>query len=30
LQLLGKQSVAVYDGSMTEWGNDLSLPMEID
>ncbi len=30
LQLLGKDRVSVYDGSMTEWGNDPSLPMEVD
>lgn len=28
LQLLGHPDVAVYDGSMTEWANDPSLPME--
>lgn len=27
LTLLGYQNVAVYDGSMCEWGNDESLPM---
>jgi len=29
LSLLGYENVAVYDGSMLEWGNDESLPMEI-
>jgi len=29
LVLLGYENVAVYDGSMHEWGNDLQLPMEI-
>jgi len=29
LTLLGYKNVAVYDGSMLEWGNDLSLPMEV-
>lgn len=28
LALLGYDNVAVYDGSMFEWGNDESLPME--
>ena len=28
LSLLGYKNVAVYDGSMLEWGNDASLPME--
>ncbi len=27
LMLLGKDDVALYDGSMTEWGPDESLPM---
>ncbi len=30
LSLLGYDNVAVYDGSMLEWGNDASLPMEMD
>ncbi len=30
LQLLGYENVSVYDGSMFEWGNDASLPMEFD
>ena len=30
LTLLGYKNVAVYDGSMLEWGNDNSLPMERD
>lgn len=30
LSLLGYHNVAVYDGSMLEWGNDRSLPMEVD
>lgn len=30
LNLLGYDNVAVYDGSMLEWGNDLLLPMEAD
>tara|TARA_B100001013_G_C24337667_1_gene335190 strand:- start:97 stop:462 length:366 start_codon:yes stop_codon:yes gene_type:complete len=25
---LGKESVTIYDASMSEWANDLSLPME--
>jgi thiosulfate/3-mercaptopyruvate sulfurtransferase len=29
LLLLGKTGVAVYDGSMMEWGQDESLPMEL-
>jgi len=29
LRLLGYENVAVYDGSMLEWGNDASLPMEM-
>lgn len=29
LVLLGHPNVAVYDGSLHEWGNDASLPMEI-
>ncbi|MDX2144896.1 MAG: sulfurtransferase [Rhodospirillaceae bacterium] len=28
LMLLGHKNVALYDGSMTEWGPDPSLPME--
>ncbi len=28
LRLLGRQDVAVYDGSLSEWGNDHGLPME--
>jgi thiosulfate/3-mercaptopyruvate sulfurtransferase len=27
--MLGRENVAVYDGSLTEWSNDPSLPMEI-
>jgi len=30
LALLGYENVSVYDGSMLEWGNDASLPMEMD
>ena len=30
LSLLGYDNVAVYDASMFEWGNDMSLPMETD
>ncbi len=30
LALLGYDNVAVYDGSMLEWGFDPSLPMEMD
>jgi thiosulfate/3-mercaptopyruvate sulfurtransferase len=29
LALLGYDNVAVYDGSMLEWGNDSQLPMEL-
>jgi len=29
LCLLGYENVAVYDGSMNEWGNDESLPIEL-
>jgi thiosulfate/3-mercaptopyruvate sulfurtransferase len=29
LLLLGYENVALYDGSMTEWAPDRSLPMEI-
>lgn len=29
LTLLGYDNVAVYDGSMLEWGNDASLPMDM-
>ncbi len=28
LSLLGYENVSVYDGSMNEWGNDHSLPIE--
>jgi len=28
LALLGHDNVSVYDGSLLEWGNDESLPME--
>lgn len=28
LQLIGRKNVFVYDGSLSEWGNDPSLPME--
>jgi thiosulfate/3-mercaptopyruvate sulfurtransferase len=28
LLLLGRNSVSVYDASLTEWGNDPSLSME--
>ncbi len=28
LKLLGYENIAVYDGSMFEWGNDSFLPME--
>ena len=30
LSLLGYDNVTVYDASMLEWGNDESLPMEVD
>ncbi|WP_126455856.1 sulfurtransferase [Sulfuriflexus mobilis] len=30
LSLLGYDNVSVYDGSMLEWGNDASLPMDMD
>lgn len=29
LALLGYKNVSIYDGSMCEWGNDKSLPIEI-
>ena len=29
LTLLGAESVAVYDGSMTEWAADPNLPLEV-
>lgn len=29
LSLLGYENVSVYDGSMNEWGNDPTLPIEI-
>ena len=29
LTLLGHENVAVYDGSLSEWARDESLPMEI-
>ncbi len=29
LYMLGHPSVAVYDGSLHEWGNDETLPMEV-
>lgn len=28
LHLIGQDNVAVYDGSMSEWGNDPDMPME--
>ena len=30
LTLLGHDNVAVYDGSLFEWGNDETLPMDMD
>ena len=30
LHLIGVDNVAVYDGSLSEWANDPSLPMETD
>ena len=30
LTLLGKENVAIYDGSLTEWAADPSLPLEHD
>ncbi len=29
LKLLGYNNVSIYDGSMNEWGNDISLPIAI-
>ena len=29
LMLVGQEQVAVYDGSMSEWVKDVSLPLEI-
>jgi len=29
LKLLGYKNIAIYDGSMSEWGNDHSLPIEL-
>ena len=29
LALLGYENVSIYDGSMCEWGNDPSLPIEV-
>jgi len=29
LALLGYDNIAIYDGSLLEWGNDVSLPMEV-
>ncbi|VAW70203.1 3-mercaptopyruvate sulfurtransferase [hydrothermal vent metagenome] len=29
LTLLGYDNITIYDGSMSEWGNDSSLPIEI-
>ena len=28
LTLLGRSDVAIYDGSLNEWGPDATLPME--
>tara|TARA_R110002072_G_scaffold262680_3_gene421484 strand:- start:100 stop:330 length:231 start_codon:yes stop_codon:yes gene_type:complete len=30
LHELGYRDIAVYDNSMSEWANDVSLPIEID
>ena len=30
LHLLGRSDAVVYDGSLSEWGHDETLPMEID
>lgn len=30
LRLLGREDVTVYDGSLSEWGNDPQLPMSVD
>ena len=29
LLLLGLTNVSLYDGSLTEWGPDINLPMEV-
>ena len=29
LLLLGLENVSLYDGSLTEWGPDINLPMEV-
>jgi len=27
--MLGYENIAVYDASLSEWGNDTTLPMDV-